>query len=466
MTTIHYPIKGRKLEETLTQHTLDMLMTQWEDWQQGPGVIGRLNLHACWGTASVLDRRYQGETVHAFSMQMKVAQTLYEKTKNPKWRVMANSMAAHLLYLQDPSGGFTHATAEFEPTFDTRCCPIHAFSPVITLLRYYQWEYADADIRSLIPAAVDRQWEWSVPSLWKVGNGRFRPLSFPGWCGVTNQDLYAIAVTAMTGKLFGKWDRYENYGKPSLDHYLSPAYYYPEIGLFERGDGVNFAERTVYYTHVIDMLKLIYEYTGDERLPAVYDNVIAHLFDAVFVGENGLSYLARGAITDAKDKSRILGWEKGAIAFNGYPKLVQQMQDYLTRHPDEEKAAVVEQLRSTIAAYTFSDGNIPMALCSKNPLFPAVSNPDCEGLLLLVLEVLGDNLKDPQRVEMPCIHRSHQNVTWKQKGRLWTIEADGVRQYGGFTRYPAGITIGPEETPVCGDFATLENADIQEIVEE
>ena len=48
MQTIQYPIKGRRLEETVNQHTLDMLITQMEDWQQGPGVIGRLNLHACW----------------------------------------------------------------------------------------------------------------------------------------------------------------------------------------------------------------------------------------------------------------------------------------------------------------------------------------------------------------------------------------------------------------------------------
>ena len=98
------------------------------------------------GVTSVLDRRYQGETVTAFTEQMRVVRRLYDQTKNPKWRVMADSMAAHLLYLQDSSGGFIHATAEFEPTFDTRGCPIHYFNPVIALCEYYLWEHAEESI--------------------------------------------------------------------------------------------------------------------------------------------------------------------------------------------------------------------------------------------------------------------------------------------------------------------------------
>ena len=100
MQTIHYPIKGRKIREVITQRTLDMLIAQWENRQQGPGVIGRLNLHSCWGTASVLDRGYQGETVTIHALQMRVVRRLYEQTRNPKWKVMLDSMASHLLYLR------------------------------------------------------------------------------------------------------------------------------------------------------------------------------------------------------------------------------------------------------------------------------------------------------------------------------------------------------------------------------
>ena len=465
MQTIHYPVKGRKLEETITQHTFDMLMTQVENWQQGPGVVGRLNLHSCWSEDSVLARRYQGETVTAFTDQMRVIKRLYEKTKNPKWRAMVNSMAAHLLYLQDSSGGFIHATAEFEPTFDTRGCPIHFFNPVIALCEYFMWEYADESIKALIPEAVDRQWEWSLTHSWQVGNGYRHPLDFPGWCGVTNQDLTAVGALAMTGKALGKWERFEEYGKPVLDHYLSSAYYHKEIGLFERGDGPNFAERTVYYIHILNMLKLIYETAGDERLKDAYDNVIDHLFDAVFVGEDGMTYLARGAITDPVDKSRVLGWEYGSIAFKGYPTLVRHMQNYLTRHPSPERSHVVEALRSTITGYIFVDGNIPMGIFNPNPLFTVVSVPDCEGFFQLVMDILGDQLKDPEPVELPIVHRTLRNITWKQNGRLWTIEEDGVRKYGGFTRYSGGITIGPDEKPVFGSYNALETCDYLEIID-
>ena len=465
MQTIQYPIKGRRLEETVNQHTLDMLITQMEDWQQGPGVIGRLNLHACWGVTSVLDRRYQGETVTAFTEQMRVVRRLYDQTKNPKWRVMADSMAAHLLYLQDSSGGFIHATAEFEPTFDTRGCPIHYFNPVIALCEYYLWEHAEESIRSMIPPAVDRQWEWSLTHAWQAGNGYRHPLDFPGWCGVTNQDLTAVGALAMTGKAFGKWDRFEQYGKPVLDYYLSPVYYHEKIGLFERGDGPNFAERTVYYIHILNMLERIYDIVGDERLARAADNVIDHLFDAVFVGKDGMTYLARGAITDPEDKSRVLGWEYGSIAFNGYPTLLRHMQAYLTRHPSPERSRVVEALRSTIAGYIFADGNIPMGIFNPNPLFTVASVPDCEGYLRLVMDILGDSLRDPQRVELPAVHRRQGNLTWKQNGRLWAIEENGVRKYGGYTRYAGGITIGPDEPAVWGSYDSLEQCDVLEIID-
>ncbi len=470
MQTIHYPIKGRKIREVITQRTLDMLIAQWENWQQGPGVIGRLNLHSCWGTASVLDRGYQGETVTIHALQMRVVRRLYEQTRNPKWKVMLDSMASHLLYLQDKSGGFIHATAEFEPTFDTRGCPIHFFHPIIALCEYYMWEYADENIKALIPGAVDRQWEWSLTHSWKVGNGFKRPLPFPGWCGVTNQDFVAIGAIVMTMKAFGDLDpkyaqRYEEYGKPTLDYYLSPAYYHEAIGLFERGDGKNFAERTVYYTHILEMLMLIGEAMGDDRLIAVYDNVVDHIFDAVFVHTDGLTYLARGAITDPEDKTFVKGWEYNAIAFDHYVNLMKHMRIYLSRHPSEERSAILERLHDTIAAYVYEDGSIPLGMFNPNPLFSVVTNPDNGWYIEFVMDVLGDDLADPQPVEMPCIHRISGDITWKQKGALWAIEEKGERKYGGFSRFPGGVVSGTEAKPVWGSFDALENPDVIETID-
>ena len=110
METIHYPVKGRKLEQFVSQHTFDMLISGLLDWQQGPGGFGRLHLHPCWSVSSVLDKGYAGETTYCFYEQMSIFRRLYEKTKDPKWLITENALAAHLLYLQDPEGGFIHAT--------------------------------------------------------------------------------------------------------------------------------------------------------------------------------------------------------------------------------------------------------------------------------------------------------------------------------------------------------------------
>ena len=465
MKTIHYPIKGRKLEDVLTQQTLDLIMAQWEAWQQGPGVYGKLHLHACWGASGVLDRGYQGETTTILSGQLHTICRLYDATKNPKWRVRANAIASHLLYLQDECGGFIHATAEFEPTFDTRGCPIHFFYPIIALCRYYLWEGADESIKALIPQAVDRHWEWSLRAAYRAGNGRFHPLSFPGWCGVTNQDLVVIGALAMGVKAFGNIKRYEEYALPALEHYLSPAYYHKELGLFERGDGINYAERTVYYTHVLEMLELIYDVMGDERLYEAYHNVATHLFDAAFVADDGLTYLHRGAITDPVDKTKILGWEDGTVAFSEYVKLIQHMRKHLAVYPDAQKADILARLEETVAGYVFVDGMLPQGLLGQNPLFAIVSYPCIGWYPELIMDILGDNLRDITPVTLPAIHRTHKNLTWKQKGRLWAIEEDGVRKYGGYTRYAAGIVQGAQGAPVLGSFDALEQPEYIEIID-
>lgn len=467
MKIIHYPLIGRSPEQVFTQQTFDLLMAQWSAWQQGPGTIGKLHLHACWGEVSVLDKSYQGETVTILSGQMRFLRRLYEKTGNPKWRVMVNAMASHLLFLQDESGGFIHSTAEFEPSFDTRGCPIHFFYPIIALCEYYTWEHADEDIKSLIPDAVDRHWEWSLKSAWGAGNRYHRrPLDFPGWCGVTNQDLVAIGAVALQMKVFGKTTRYEQYALPALNHFLSPAYYHQEIGLFERGDQPNFAERSVYYTHVLEMLELIYGITGDERLTEAYHNVASHLFDAAFTAENGLTYLARGAITDPVDKSRVYGWEYDSIAFHEYPRLIHHLKKHVEQFPSPEKERILGELKKTVAAYVLADGCLPMGLFNPNPLFSVVSGPDIGWWPELIMDELGDDFRDPQPIQLPSIHRTYQNITWKQKGPLWSIEENGTRKYGGYTKYAAGVIKGPEAAPVRGSFATLDLADYHEIIDE
>ncbi|MBQ7728558.1 MAG: hypothetical protein IJT60_08295 [Clostridia bacterium] len=462
METIHYPVKGRKLETSVTEETLNLLLGRFKEWQQGPGVFGLLNLHSCWSESRVLDHRYQGETVHQFIEWGAFFRRMYESNKDERYRVLVNSMAAHLLYLQDPSGGFIHCTAEFEPSFNTSGCPIHWFSPVIALLEYYAWPYADPVIKSLIPDAVERQWNWAQSFAWKRGNGRFHPLSHPGWCGVTNQDLTAVSALALTGKVLGIWDRYEQYGKPALDYMLSPANYYEKIGLFERGDGVNFAERTVYYIHILTPLKRIFSCTGDERIPGVIDNVASHLFDAAFVHEDGFTYLARGAITDPEDKSYVKGWEYHSIAFQGYPTLIAFMEDHLRKSPDPKKAEILESLKETVAGYIFADGNIPCSVFNPNGLFQVVVTLPNGGWLEMVQNILGDRIKNCHPVAAPCIHRTCGEFTYKQNGPMWALEKGGDRLYGGYSRFAGNMVHGPDEKPIWSDFSALEPCQVKE----
>ena len=464
MKTIHYPRKGLRLEDAVTQETFDRYFTMLENWRQGPGVFGSLNIHACWGTVDSLDKRYQGETVsHQFYL-FRLYKMLYDRFREPRFRTTVDAMVAHLLYLQDASGGFIHSTSEFEPTFNTACCPIHAFHPTMELCEYYRWEYANETLKAQIPDAVRRHWEWAQPALWQIGNGGHRPLDFPGWCGVTNQDLTVVAALAQIGKTFGDWSLYETYGKPAVAHYFSPAYYYKEIGLFERGDGNNFPERTPYYGVILNRLKDLYELTGEERYREVSENVIRNLFEVTYIAEDGLRHMSRGVKTDPADKTKRCGFDRSSINFQSYGVLIPFMEEYLREHPDEEKAQILEELKSTAAAYLFFDAGFPKAFNPGNPIFTVVSTPDSEGLLQLMLHVLGDRLEKPVLRETPVLHRQYKNFLYKTNGRLWLVEKDGERTYGGYTRYNAGITIGADEKPVLGDYSDLDQCDILEIV--
>ena len=110
MKEITYPIRSRTLKDIATQKNLDNLIAQIENWQQGVGNYGLLNLHSCWGKTSVLDKRYQGQTVSNYQGLAAVFKRLYETTKNPKWWHKTNDVIRNVLYLQQPDGGFRHAS--------------------------------------------------------------------------------------------------------------------------------------------------------------------------------------------------------------------------------------------------------------------------------------------------------------------------------------------------------------------
>lgn len=466
MQEIHYPRKGLKLSDVYTQETLDKLLSQIDLWMQGPGVVGGLLLHGCWGKTSVLDKRYQGETVSQYHEFLTAAMNLYEKTGNLKWKHRADNFVSNILFLQEPDGGFRHASAEFEPTFVSgSSCPIHQCRPILALLKYASWEHADLMLLPMIRPAIDRHWEWFQKVFWKIGNGGHRPFPYEaGWCGVTNQDLVVIASLSEYGRVYGDWSRFEAYGKPALDVYLSDAYYYKEMGLFERGDGNNFVERTPYYNIILLMLTVIYNNTKDSRIPDVIDNVVSHLFDAAYIAPDGMTHLAWGAVTDPQDKSKVLDWKKTPVTFGGYSELIQNMQHYLSKHPNEEKQNILDALTETFCGYIFADGTFPTTLWPENPILSLAFTVH-DSYLLPLIEYLGDSIRDSKPVDEICIHRKLGNFSWKQRGKLWEIDKDDVRVYGGYTPYVAGITHGPEEPAFCGSYDDLNDCDVLEIID-
>ena len=91
--------------------------------------------------------------------------------------------------------------------------------------------------------------------------------------------------------------------------------------------------------------------------------------------------------------------------------------------------------------------------------------PDSGAFIEYIMDILGDELSDPKPVELPSIHRTFKNMTFKQKGSFWSIEKDGKREYGGYSRFPGGVVKGEIGEPVIGSFDILENPDFLEIIE-
>ena len=332
-----------------------------------------------------------------------------------------------------------------EPSYGSfETCPIHQGLADLALLEYADWKYADPLYKEPIKAAIDRHWQWFNNWYWKLGNDwRKGPLDFPAWCAVTNQDLVVVAALARYGQVYGDFSRYNEYGKPVLDYLLSPAYYHKEIGIFERGDRWNFAERTIYHHWVLKAFGIIHLCTGDPRLPEVMDNVSRHLFDAVFVSElDGMTHLAWGANTDPNDKSRVTSWIYYPISWIECPELLLFMENYLLRHPDSELKDKLDRLEKTLAAYVFADGTTPRAFNEKNWLFAVVGAS--QNMWYYLTEKLGDRLQPPVIKPVPSIVRTCGDTRWKSDQDCWIIEKQGKRIAAGYKAEAMGVALGEE----------------------
>ncbi len=332
----------------------------------------------------------------------------------------------------------------------------------MALLSYFEWPSADPALRDLIPEAVDRHWKWFQEIFWKNGNAWSGLLDFPGWCGVANQDLVIVAALAKAAKVLGRRESFEAYGLPVLETYLSPRYYHEAIGLFERGDRPQFAERTPYYGVILEMLELLIA-DGIEpvRLQAVVDNVSGHLFDSVFTWKDDKAHFSWG--TKMKE-GVVVGWTHGPITFSAYPHLLPFMERHLARYPDASHQASYDRLKETLAAYVFQDGTIPSALGTDDSTFAVVANGDLIRFWTYLIDLLGDKVLSPERSKVVSVHRTCGGITWKDSGFFWSLERKSEALFAGFKPNPFGVTIG-KEPPFYVERSNLDRPQALEVVE-
>jgi hypothetical protein len=462
---LNYPRPNVAPESVLTQETLERLTASLFSWQQAPGAFGGLHLHSCWGESSVLTRRYHGQTTGYYQPLMDGCLRLYERTGDRRWARLATDIVANLLFLQSREGGFVHASNEFEPNYTCfETCPISQGLPLLALLAYAKWTGSQPELREAIRGAIDAHWLWFQPHFWKCGNAWAPALEFPRWCGVTNQDLTIVAALARYGQVFDDWSRYEEFGLPVLNTYLHPPYYYESLGLFERGDRDNFVERTAYSVVNLEMLDIIHECTGDDRLPRVTENILDHLPNAAFTsGDDGLIHLAWGAETLSEDKSVVVRWIENPRIVASYPPLIAAMRARAKDGARRNLADLASALERTVAAYTFADGAIPGALGAVDALV-AVTPGDTARWWRFLIDHLGVAVRSPSARTVVRVHRSTESLQWQSSDRFWAIKRDGERLFAGIKSNPGAVAIGPAEKLPGMDFRELEDAEVLEIV--
>jgi hypothetical protein len=265
-------------------------------------------------------------------------------------------------------------------------------------------------------------------------------------------------VLARYAQVYGDASRYEKFGRPTLETYLSPRYYHEKLGVFERADEPNFVERTFYNDVIIPMLEIIQQCMPDPRLPEVIDNVCAHLFDAVQPGPDGLMHLSWGATTDATDKSAVTGWISTPHPLANYPQILKILQTYLQRKPSAEHQRKYDALEHTTAAYVMADGALPVAIGAKDALFTAT--PRVEYLWSYLISRLGDKLRSPRERPLPCIHHAYGDVTWKSDARHWALDRAGRREFAGLKAQACAIAVGPDEEIAGAAFGDLNSVDV------
>ncbi|HSI07988.1 MAG TPA: hypothetical protein VK985_05310 [Rariglobus sp.] len=449
--TITYPRPDRSPSDAFGPATLGLATAQILAWRQGAGAVGGLHLHACWGVSSALARHYHGQTVAGLAHVHEGVRMLANGSDSFRWRHFADALAAQMLWLQSPKGGFIHASGENEPSYDSHwSCPIHQMLPMLALLDHYEDRPDDLVVRNEIEISLARHLDWFSRFWWKRGNDWSGPLASAGWCGVINQDLVTIAALARYGQVVGDWRPFETHGLPALDVYLGPRYFNSSLGLFERGDRADFTERSGYLVLIGQMLTLIHRIKPDSRIPPILTRITETLTDSIFVDEAGFHHMASG-INDAasRKQGRRVWLRNNKQVICDYTGLLT----YLAKHGDPRSTALKNKifgLQKTVASYVFSDGTLPNAIDPEAPLFavaPSANTLSGFWRFLINRNPAGIEWKDIPAV--PEVIRRSGPVTYFNNADGWKISEMGSPSLHGIKRLSHGVFRDGEEWPGC-----------------
>lgn len=418
-------------------------------WRQGPGLVGGFHLHSCWGESSVLTRGYHGSSTPHTSGFLETALQLAKGRDGMRWRRWADDLAAQLLWQQLPTGGFFHASAEMEPTYTSeQSCPIHQMLPVLALLDYYEITELKDPIRGEIERCLKRHLVWFQRHWWKLGNGWRRPLEFAGWCGVTNQDLVAVAALARYAEVLGDWGPFKNHGLPALETYLGSLYYHEDSGLFERGDSKDSTEKCGYMSLIIRMLNRIHAIAPHPRIPGVVANVSRVLADAIYLAENGEYHVAFGVDDAASRKEGKRVWSRKNRQIPEYCEFLRVLAGTQTPSGITGLEEKLDGLEKTILRHVSADATLPTSLDPANPLFAIV--PSLTALMSwfrYLAEQNPEGISFPDQLHAAHVLRTCGELSFESFTEGWIIRKGGEILYRGIKRLPYGVLASTATQP-------------------
>jgi hypothetical protein len=460
---LRYPRRDRSCAEAFGPETLGLLAGNLLSWRQGPGAIGGLLLHACWGEASALERRYHGVTTWSTAVILQGVLAICRSQKCPEWTQLADAMAAQLIWQQSPGGGFIHASAEFEPTYESsQSCPIHQMLPMLALMDYYSATPPGASVRPIIEEVLERHERWFAQYWWRRGNRWRGSLPNAGWCGVTNQDLVAVGALAQLAALTGNRKPLEQYGIPALEVFLGATYYHAKTGLFERGDKENFTERCSYFNVIAEMLELIFPIHPDPRIPETCQRITDVLLEAIYVDQRGDYQMAWGADDAATALTDRVVWQKSKMQISDYPDFLLTLHRYNREPENAARKQRIEGLERTLASYIFADGGLPTSLDPETTIFHLV--PSCFALAKFWRFLVARNPAGVVWNEIspvPHLRRHQGDTVFETSPKHWKIEEEGKTLWRGIKSLPTGI-LRPDESLPNYDFSEEGEIDIDE----